>query len=239
MSKKIVAKNITDDPGIKKSRVSIYRSNGIIEAWHVRQPTSRCAVLLPPHPMYGGTIANSILKIINDAFVECGFNTLRINFRGVGLSQGDLKTRQFDLQDTLEALDWIVADNVDPTALWVGGFGYGGYVAIHASMRKPGLSGFLAVSPQVNHPLDFNSLTPCPGGLIVTGGKDNLASTVSIYESVSSLSKKKGTNILIKEIEEADHMYKGCTQQLHKVMLDYMLQQFATAEPLKGNREFG
>ena len=223
----------------KKIKVNIYRPSGLIEGWYVRQPTSRCVVLLPPHPTYGGTIANGILKIINDAFVDVGFNTLRINFRGVGLSQGEVNNRNFDLQDALEALEWLTYDNNDLTCLWIGGFGYGGKLAIQASMRKPGLSGTVSVSPQIN-PMDFNSLTPCPGGLVVVAGKDQFTNIATISEEINSLSKKKGSSMSIKEIENANHMYDNYLPQLYKIIYDYVLEQILKSETRgKDSREFG
>jgi alpha/beta superfamily hydrolase len=223
----------------KKVKVNIYRPSGLIEGWCVRQPTSRCVVLLPPHPSYGGTIANGILKIINDAFVDVGFNTLRINFRGVGLSQGEVNNRSFDLQDALEALDWLTHDNNDLSCLWIGGFGYGGKLAIQASMRKPGLSGMVSVSPQIS-PMDFNSLTPCPGGLVVVAEQDQFINIKSVSDEINNLSKKKGSSISMIEIPNANHMYENQLPQLYKVIYDYVLEQVMKAESrVKDHREFG
>ena len=225
---------------IRKSKINIHRANGIIEGWYIQNNTSRCALLLPPHPSFGGTIANNILKTINDVFVDIGFNTLRINFRGVGLSHGDVNNRSFDLQDTLEALDWFIAEHPDPEVVYVGGFGYGASVAIHAGMRKPGLNGFVAVSPQIEQNLDFNSLTPCPGGLVITAGNDTSTDNKFVEEVISNLFRRKGATIVTKEIVEADHIYKNCLPKLYGLILEYMNQNFESVptDP-KVRHEFG
>ena len=46
------------------------------------------AIVLHPHPQFGGTMNNQIVYHLYYAFAERGFSVLRFNFRGVGRSQG-------------------------------------------------------------------------------------------------------------------------------------------------------
>ena len=46
----------------------------------------RAALVLHPHPLHGGTMHNKVVFRAAKALNECGFETLRFNFRGVGLS---------------------------------------------------------------------------------------------------------------------------------------------------------
>ena len=46
------------------------------------------AIILHPHPQFGGTMNNQIVYNLYYAFAERGFSVLRFNFRGVGRSQG-------------------------------------------------------------------------------------------------------------------------------------------------------
>jgi alpha/beta superfamily hydrolase len=52
------------------------------------------AVLLHPHPQYGGTMHNKVVFTLNQSFLQAGFATLRFNFRGVGRSQGSFARRR-------------------------------------------------------------------------------------------------------------------------------------------------
>ena len=46
------------------------------------------AIILHPHPQFGGTMNNPLVYALYYSFLERGFSTLRFNFRGVGRSQG-------------------------------------------------------------------------------------------------------------------------------------------------------
>ena len=47
------------------------------------------AIVLHPHPQYGGTMNNKVVYNLHYAFYNLGFTVLRFNFRGVGRSQGE------------------------------------------------------------------------------------------------------------------------------------------------------
>lgn len=46
------------------------------------------AIVAHPHPLYGGTMDNKVVQTLARAFVALGYACARMNFRGVGQSQG-------------------------------------------------------------------------------------------------------------------------------------------------------
>ena len=46
--------------------------------------TSPIALVLQPHPQYGGTMNNKVVVDTFHAFMDNGFSVCRVNFRGVG-----------------------------------------------------------------------------------------------------------------------------------------------------------
>lgn len=46
------------------------------------------ALIAHPHPLYGGDMHNKVVQTMARAFNALGYITVRMNFRGVGLSQG-------------------------------------------------------------------------------------------------------------------------------------------------------
>jgi uncharacterized protein len=46
------------------------------------------ALVAHPHPLYGGTMDNKVAQTLARAFVAIGYATVRMNFRGVGKSEG-------------------------------------------------------------------------------------------------------------------------------------------------------
>ena len=47
---------------------------------------SLIAVVCHPHPLYGGTLSNKVVRMVSKAFNALGVVALRFNFRGVGQS---------------------------------------------------------------------------------------------------------------------------------------------------------
>ena len=47
------------------------------------------AIILHPHPQYGGTMNNKVVYNLHYCFFNLGFTCLRFNFRGVGKSEGE------------------------------------------------------------------------------------------------------------------------------------------------------
>lgn len=45
------------------------------------------AIILHPHPQFGGTMNNKIVYELYYSFLERGFSTLRFNFRGVAVAR--------------------------------------------------------------------------------------------------------------------------------------------------------
>ena len=58
-----------------------------------REKDAPIAIILHPHPQFGGTMNHPIVYKLFYMFQERGFTTLRFNFRGVGRSQDRKSTR--------------------------------------------------------------------------------------------------------------------------------------------------
>ena len=63
---------------------------GRLEAKYYKNPKfgSPVAIVLHPHPQYGGTMNNRIVQLMYNIFLENGFSVIKVNFRGVGKSDG-------------------------------------------------------------------------------------------------------------------------------------------------------
>ena len=72
-----------------------------------KKNTSPIALILHPHPQYGGTMNNKVVFDTFHVFMENDFSVCRINFRGVGKSDGEFDNGQGELADAAAALDWL------------------------------------------------------------------------------------------------------------------------------------
>ena len=175
---------------------------------------SPVAIILQPHPQYGGTMNNRIVQETYNIFVKNNFSVLRINFRGVGKSEGTFDNGQGELSDAAAALDWIERENQDYSQCWVSGFSFGSLICMQLIMRRPEVNKFIAIAPQPNV-YDFTFLAPCPSsGQVVFGEKDELVSKESINELNNRLKNQKGIEVVFSEIKNSNHFFSNKEEEL-------------------------
>ncbi len=100
------------------------------------------AVLCHPHPLYGGTMHDSVLQVAAEALLQRNVGVVRFNFRGVGASQGisgkptaDEKTaRPYappEVGDLLAVSRWLMNEHGAQASLCAG-YSFGAHVLWHA-----------------------------------------------------------------------------------------------------------
>ena len=140
------------------------------------------AIVLHPHPQFGGTMNNKVVYNLHYAFYNMGFTVLRFNFRGVGRSQGEYDQGIGELSDAASALDYLQSMNNNSKHCWVVGFSFGAWIGMQLLMRRPEITGFISVAPPANM-YDFSFLAPCPSsGLIINGSADRILSGMANHE---------------------------------------------------------
>jgi len=180
------------------------------------------ALLLHPHPLYGGTMNNPIVMELYNIFDALGFSTFRFNFRGVGKSEGKFDNGLGELADAAAALDWVQRQNPNTNQCWVSGFSFGAVICMQLLMRRPEITRFVSVSPQPNL-YDFNFLAPCPAsGLIVHGKKDEIAPLDDVQKLAQKLQAQKNITVQYEEISGANHFYDNEIPKLKKVIENYI-----------------
>jgi uncharacterized protein len=176
-----------------------------------KEPNAPIAIVLHPHPQFGGTMNNQIVYNLFYMFAERGFSVLRFNSRGVG-----------ELSDAAAALDWLQIINRESRGCWIAGFSFGAWIGMQLLMRRPEVEGFISVSPPENL-YDFSFLAPCPSsGLIIHGDKDRVAPPSSVQKLVDKLKTQKGITIEQQIVEGANHFYEGKIDELTTRCAEYL-----------------
>ena len=189
---------------------------------HSKQPNAPIALLLHPHPQYGGTMNNKVVYTVYHAFVQQGFAALRFNFRGVGRSQGTFDRGEGELSDAASALDWLQSYNPNASACWIGGFSFGAWIGMQLLMRRPEIDGFVSVAPPANM-YDFSFLAPCPSsGLIVHGDRDPLVPIEAVQKLIDKLMHQRDIKITYKLVKGADHFFQEHLEELDEAVQDYV-----------------
>ena len=198
--------------------------SGRIQAKYIKnkQQGSPIALVLQPHPQYGGTMNNRIVYEAYNCFYKNGFSVIRINFRGVEKSDGIFDNGQGELSDAAAALDWLEKENPGYNQCWVAGFSFGSLICMQLIMRRPEVNKFIAISPQPNV-YDFTFLAPCPiSGLVTYGKNDELVPEDSILNLKKRLSSQKNIEVKFDSISNANHFYKKKEKELSECIDRYL-----------------
>ncbi|MDP3701626.1 MAG: alpha/beta hydrolase [Hylemonella sp.] len=87
-------------------------------------PLKGVAVIAHPHPLFGGTMDNKVVQTLARAFVQCGWQALRFNFRGVGATEGVHDEGRGEAQDFLAVVQQCAPEGT----LALAGFSFGSFV---------------------------------------------------------------------------------------------------------------
>ncbi len=189
---------------------------------HSKVKNAPLALLLHPSPELGGTMNNKINYMMFQTFAARGFSTLRFNFRGVGRSQGVFDRGEGELSDAASALDWMQEINPNAPYVWVGGFSFGAWIGMQLLMRRPEIEGFISIAPPANTE-DFSFLAPCPtSGLVLQGGRDDIVTEPDVAEFIERLYQQKGIKIDYRVMNEANHFFHNCTDDMISHMHDHL-----------------
>ena len=213
----------------KVSEIFIPGPIGRIQAKYIQSQKKNppIALVLQPHPQYGGTMNNKIVYEIFNTYIKNGFSVIRINFRGVGKSDGIFDNGQGELSDAAAALDWIERENPGYSQCWVAGFSFGALICMQLIMRRPEVNKFVTISPQPNL-YDFTFLSPCPiSGIVLFGKNDELVQVDSILNLKKRLSLQKNIEVKFESITGANHFYKNKEKEL-AVSIDRYLKSKVT-----------
>ena len=165
------------------------------------------ALILHPHPQYGGTMNHKVVFSLFHVFVNRGFSVLRFNTRGVGRSQGRFDNGMGELSDAAAALDWLQTYNPNAGSCWVAGYSFGAWIGMQLLMRRPEIEAFIAVSPPASQ-YDFTFLAPCPSsGLVLQGDQDTLVPIESVQKLVHKLAHQRDIKIDFRKVQGADHFF--------------------------------
>ena len=160
---------------------------------------------------------NKVVYNLHYGFFNMGFSCLRFNFRGVGKSEGSFDQGIGELADATSALDFLQSNVPNARACWVVGFSFGAWIGMQILIRRPEVTGFVAISPPAST-YDFSFLAPCPSsGLIISGSNDKVVPSQKVTDLVAKLQQQKGIVITHEVIENANHFYdQGMSQMLEK-----------------------
>ena len=160
------------------------------------------ALVLHPHPLFGGTMHNHATYQIARAARQAGGASLRIQFRGVGLSEGKHGGGPGELADARAALLWL-SGRLPALPLLVGGMSFGAWIALRLGCSDPEVQGVLAVG-LASRTLELGFLPDCPRRVAaVQAASDEFGSV----EEVARLMAGPADRRRLAVVEGATHLF--------------------------------
>ena len=181
-------------------------------ALHAADGATRSAVVLHPHPQYGGDMDNHVVLAICRALAACGAATLRFNFRGTGGSEGAHDGGGAEVADARAAIA-LMRDQCPGLPVVLAGYSFGAQVAASAA-AEAGLDALVLVSP----PLAYAPLPALPAGLrvLAVGGASD---RVCPPERLDGL-REHGAGVVI--VDGVDHGWFGGVQALGDAIRSFL-----------------
>jgi uncharacterized protein len=181
-----------------------------------------------PHPLYGGTLENKVVHTLARAFNQLGAPTIRFNFRGVGASAGTHDQGRGETEDALAVIDY--GRRRWPGApLWLGGFSFGGSVAVRAAGAvQP--ERLVAVAPGITKTDVAGAAQPACPWLIVQGDADDVVPPDAVLDWVRMLRPAPAVpapEVIV--LPGAGHFFHGRINELREAVLGFMARAARTA----------
>jgi len=172
-------------------------------SYEVPEGTARAAVLhLHPHPMHGGTRQNNVVRHGALGSLEAGCAALRIDFRGVGDSEGEYDEGNGEIDDAAAAFTWLQRE-YPGLPLFVWGFSFGSRVGLDFAIRaRDEVAGYLAVAWPTNFYAWPESCDWPARCAFLAGSKDDYVDFTKMQHA-----EELGGKLTV--VDGADHFFPG------------------------------
>lgn len=187
----------------REHALSLEGGAGVIEAVLTVPPEPRAAVAFLGHPnsLQGGSMQNKVVTTLARAFRDAGVPSLRLNFRGVGRSDGVYDNGIGESEDMLAlARHWQEQRPGDKTVL--AGFSFGSWVTYRVAAQLPHAL-LLSIAPPVDR-YDFKTFTPAPAPWEVFMGD---ADEVVAFTEVAAFCREQ--NLPLHRFPDTSHFFHG------------------------------
>ena len=205
-------------PTLKK--FSIAGVAGNLEGIAHQPDSSPLAIAIVAHPLptMGGTMENKVVTTLAKTFAELNFATLRFNFRGVGMSEGEFDNGNGEIEDLLSIIHFA-QDTFGHLPLILSGFSFGGYVSARAALHlHPQPHRLVLVAPAVGR---FEMPQVPHDSLVIHGERDDVVPLADLMDWA------RPQHLPITVLPEAGHFFHG---RLHQVK-QLVIQDFIGRKP--------
>ena len=154
------------------------------------------ALIAHPHPLYGGTLDNKVAQTLASTFSELDCIALRMNFRGVGASEGKHDEGRGETDDFLFLADYAKHE-FGELPIFLAGFSFGGFVQTKVATQLA-IRQMVLIAPAAGR---FDVAVVKPDTLVIHGELDDTVPLKAILDWA------RPQNLPIVVIPGADHFF--------------------------------
>ena len=177
---------------------------------HRAESPAFAALVLHPHPLYGGDMDNHVVTSLCDAVSALGATTLRFNFRGAGGSDGRHDGGRGERDDATSAIA-VLREAAPAAPLVLAGYSFGAIVATSLGDARP--DALILVSP----PVAFAELAELPEvPALISTGADDQAAPAAVLQRLQSANR----DVVV--IDGADHSWWGRADELNDAVTAFL-----------------
>ena len=154
------------------------------------------ALIAHPHPLYGGTLDNKVTQTLASTFTELDCVALRMNFRGVGQSEGKHDEGHGETDDMLLLANYAKRE-FGELPIFLAGFSFGGFVQTRVATQLD-IHKLVLIAPAAGR---FDVAEVKPDTLVIHGELDETVPLKDIMDWA------RPQNLPIVVIPGADHFF--------------------------------
>ena len=189
--------------------------------------SNKYALILHPHPLYGGNMDNKVVFTLDKALKENNFNTLKINFRGCGKSTGSYCDGVGEYVDACYGFEFMKhiasLSGKEKAEIWVGGFSFGAFIAIKLlekyleNIHKTILLGipFSLFDISLMQKINFD-------GLVIHGEMDEITNIDILKGNIAKSLAYQNKKLVVSILEKNDHFFSNNLENLKNTINKYI-----------------
>ncbi len=183
-------------------------------------PSRGMALVLHPHPLFGGTMHNKVVFRAAAALNDAELLTLRINFRGVGQSTGEHDEGRGERDDARAGLDYL-EENYPGQEITLCGFSFGARVGLDVGMADERVARLISIGTPVDR-YDFSFLQECRKPILfVQGDRDEFGQVGRLRDLVAKIPGPAE----LKVIAGAGHFFDDQLEELKRAITEWLMRQ--------------
>lgn len=197
-----------------------FKLEGVLYSPQVGESLS-AAIVLHPHPQFGGSMDNNVVDAICDKLAEF-IVVMKFNCRGVGRSEGVSTGGQEEGRDVLAAISYLKSNagvHIDPERIIFIGYSWGTYAGFPVVYLNPEIKMLVGIACPIGL-WSYNYLEACKKPkLLITGSFDQFSPREKMQQLYDRLPEPKNLIVL-----ETDHFYWGQERALANHVAEFIRQ---------------